>query len=524
MTRGTANQHLHSQRTSEDLPTVFVRSPRHSYATRSRQHAFTGEGSIDRTSSGMSESSASASPRANSIPIKYTKGSSSNHHKPHSSHHHHHPHHHHSLLSSWSNQRTWMAFLNTCLILLVHRLLLITSTQHAELFYVYYQPFAPFIVMLWLWAVNVWYFEKHHIRYDICFSVEEQKHLLPSTAIFDIANVLSTVVLSSAAVFLFYCIQGALETAAVQPPLIYSLMLVILLLPFTVFYQDTRRFFATTAWRVMTPIRGVAWADFLLADILTSLAKGISDVERAVCLMASGSVMSPAADVCNDASWVIPAGLALPYLWRLMQCLRVHADTGAKTQLWNALKYFTAFPVIALSAVKYHVEIEVWRGFYKPMWLAAAMLNSGFSYFWDIERDWEISFFSQMKSKKSLAVQPVLQPVLQYNKLFYMYLMVSNALLRLLWTYKLSPHLRRNHTAVFIVVCGEAFRRSQWIFVRIEVELRKIQAARPELGQLVPAISHNTSGGGPQQLAPVLGGDVAPRSGKSGLLEDEENL
>lgn len=30
-------------------------------------------------------------------------------------------------------------------------------------------------------------------------------------------------------------------------------------------------------------------------------------------------------------------------------------------------------------------------------------------------------------------------------------------------------------------------RRFQWLFVRIEVELRKIQAHRPELGTLVPA-------------------------------------
>jgi hypothetical protein len=31
-----------------------------------------------------------------------------------------------------------------------------------------------------------------------------------------------------------------------------------------------------------------------------------------------------------------------------------------------------------------------------------------------------------------------------------------------------------------------ARRRFQWLFVRIEVELRKIQAYRPEVGVLVP--------------------------------------
>lgn len=52
--------------------------------------------------------------------------------------------------------------------------------------------------------------------------------------------------------------------------------------------------------------------------------------------------------------------------------------------------------VIALSAVKYHVTQEAWRGFYKPLWLGAALLNSAYSFFWDVERDWEISFFTQI--------------------------------------------------------------------------------------------------------------------------------
>ncbi len=38
---------------------------------------------------------------------------------------------------------------------------------------------------------------------------------------------------------------------------------------------------------------------------------------------------------------------------------------------------------------------------------------------------------------------------------------------------------------VLIVAC----RRFQWVPVRVEVEMRKLQAQRPELGQLVPAPS-----------------------------------
>lgn len=303
-------------------------------------------------------------------------------------------------------------------------------------------------------------------------------------------------VLSSASIFLFYCVEGKFDAAALQPPFIYLAMLIILLLPAAAFYRETRQFFAATAWRVITPIRSVGWSDFLLADVLTSLAKGISDTERAVCAMATGSVMHPITESCSDASWIIPLGLALPYAWRLVQCLRVHADTGARPQLWNALKYSTAFPVIALSAVRFHVTIEVWRAVWKPLWLGAAFFNSAYSFFWDVERDWEVSFFTQMRAQRSLLPTPVLPTPTQYRRFTYLYLMVSNAIMRLAWTYKLSPHLRRNHAAVFMLVLLEVVRRFQWMFVRVEVELRKLQAARPELGTLVPPQAPTRSGSG----------------------------
>lgn len=84
--------------------------------------------------------------------------------------------------------------------------------------------------------------------------------------------------------------------------------------------------------------------------------------------------------------------------------------------------------------------------------------------------------------------KPILKDKLQYSRLFYLYLMVSNLGLRLAWTYKLSPHLRQNLLTVLIFTLLEVFRRFQWIFVRIEVELRKLQVSKPEIGQLVPAL------------------------------------
>lgn len=38
--------------------------------------------------------------------------------------------------------------------------------------------------------------------------------------------------------------------------------------------------------------------------------------------------------------------------------------------------------------------MEEWHGFYKPMWLLSALINSSYSYYWDIERDWDIQWFT----------------------------------------------------------------------------------------------------------------------------------
>ncbi|KAK9811761.1 hypothetical protein WJX72_009628 [[Myrmecia] bisecta] len=382
----------------------------------------------------------------------------------------------------------WMGVCICGIVAMLHS----TVADMVELFYIYYQPLIPMLGMLWLWGINVRFFEQRCIKYDVCFSVRDQKYLLTSRQIFQAAGLLSTLVMTSAALFTYHCAYGHEKTASFHPPLVYTVMATLFLLPVNLAFKDTRLFFSSTFWRVVTPFREVSWADFLLADILTSLAKPLSDAERAMCHLTSGPVMQPHTtdQLCGSSSMIIPLGLSLPYAWRFFQCIRVYTDTGNKAQLLNALKYSTAFPVIILSSMKYQVASSDWVGFYKPLWLAAACLNSAYSYFWDIERDWEISFFSNSTGEKVCAgiSKPVLRSEQQYPRLFYYYLMVSNLLLRLSWTYKLSPHLRRNHFTVLVFTLLEAGRRFQWIFVRIEVELRKLQHQKPELGQLVPAL------------------------------------
>lgn len=115
-------------------------------------------------------------------------------------------------------------------------------------------------------------------------------------------------------------------------------------------------------------LRGLAEAqdgkfgDILLADVLTSYAKVLGDLFVSTCMLFSTKTVSTATPNrgCGGA-FVVPLVIAIPSVIRMRQCLieflRVRRHQTASSgwggqHLANALKYSTAFPVIALSALQ----------------------------------------------------------------------------------------------------------------------------------------------------------------------------
>ena len=50
--------------------------------------------------------------------------------------------------------------------------------RFTELFHIYYQPLLVLLAMLWLWGINVRFFEARRVRYSVCFSPHDQAFLL----------------------------------------------------------------------------------------------------------------------------------------------------------------------------------------------------------------------------------------------------------------------------------------------------------------------------------------------------------
>ncbi|XP_031490960.1 uncharacterized protein LOC116258037 isoform X2 [Nymphaea colorata] len=284
--------------------------------------------------------------------------------------------------------------------------------------------------------------------------------------------------------------------------LLYTAVFMVLIFPFDIFYLSSRYFFLKTLWRIILPLQPITFADFFIADILTSMSKVLSDLERSVCRMVHRQVATiawfEADSVCGSHSVAIPLVLVLPYICRFFQCIRQYKDTKEKTCLFNALKYSTAVPVVFLSALKYHVFPESWVSFYRPMWLFSSVVNSLYSFYWDVKQDWDLSVFSKIFKFKA---PTICSNLLYGHQWVYYWAIGSNLILRCTWTYKLSAHLRHNYLTVFTITALEIFRRFQWIFFRVENEWNKmamkqgLQASMSELpteeDKLLGSTNHN---------------------------------
>ncbi|KAF3788825.1 SPX and EXS domain-containing protein 1, partial [Nymphaea thermarum] len=307
--------------------------------------------------------------------------------------------------------------------------------------FLYYNPLLLVTMMVWLWGVNLWVFSQSSVNYGRIFDLD----------------------------------HTYLTHREIWKVLLYAAVLMVLIFPFDIFYLSSRYYLLKTLWRILLPLQAITFADFFIADILTSMSKVLSDLERSVCRMVHRQVATiawfEADSICGSHSVAIPLALVLPYLCRFFQCVRQYKDTKEKTCLLNALKYSTAVPVIFLSALKYHVFPESWTNFYRPLWLLSSVVNSLYSFYWDVTRDWDLSVFSRIFKFKTASI---LSNLLYGRQWVYFWVIGSNLVLRCTWTYKLSAHLRHNYLTVFAITALEIIRRFQWVFFRVENEWNKM--------------------------------------------------
>jgi len=358
------------------------------------------------------------------------------------------------------------------------------------------------IVFLFLWAANVWLFERARLQYYGVLSIKT----VPLTFSLVTASVLATTYAVNMTLF-SNMLGMSVETGVC---LFYILLLIVNFLPsIGLPGQETKNSFLRLVRLVFFPSTSISFPEVLLADAFTSLSKVFKDI--GVTAIAIYAQMSGTNIVTmHDEGMLLVAVLAsLPYWLRIRQCwiqLDGTSDMMAKVPITlNLIKYFSAFPPIWLAAAAslgyFHPDLPT-------ITAAMATINSLYSYLWDVCMDWGI--FSFTRDGRCFLRQRMLLPMW-----FYALAAVVNLLLRFSWAanrVSFFSHLHASHL-VLMVELAEVFRRAMWNVLRVEWEiLVQEERSRKALGG---SGGSGMVGGGIVEEAKLLGGDF-PRIAKQG--------
>lgn len=217
------------------------------------------------------------------------------------------------------------------------------------------------IIGFWLWGLNLQVF--HWANIDIYTLIRlparptEDEPLL-HFSVYRLASIL-TGMWATVMVFYWRITLGEVDKVLAydwMPNLLFLAMLAVLLVPR---WPALRPVFGsgkpTGLARLWTGLARVSlggiagpkpekFGDVLLADVLTSYAKPISEVFVSLCMLLTWTGTTNRPDRTCGHSLIVPLAIAWPFVIRLRQCLK-------EGQLLNALKYSTAFPVIILSTL-----------------------------------------------------------------------------------------------------------------------------------------------------------------------------
>jgi len=254
-------------------------------------------------------------------------------------------------------------------------------------------------------------------------------------------------------------------------------LLVLGTMPMPLFFADSRfSLLKTLHESLIAPCAPVNFWHVIVADYLTSLAKAFADLQSTACITFNimgaehGHGYTPTSALwerhnagCAD-SYINAVMLALPFWWRLMQCLKVYSVTREKKNLWNALKYSTAFPLVAAGALRrHHPSLH-----HDRLFILCALVQSSYCYFWDVQMDWGLLVPDSSSALGYRLREPLL---VTRRKWVYVLLCVFNFGLRFIWAFSVLGYVPGRGGGMFFLEAVEILRRTVWAIFRIEWEV-----------------------------------------------------
>ncbi|KAL1808498.1 phosphate transporter PHO1 homolog 3 [Daucus carota subsp. sativus] len=340
--------------------------------------------------------------------------------------------------------------------------------QYMNTMFPLYSLFAFIVLHMVMYAGNIYFWRRYRVNYPFIFGFN-QRTALGYREVLLLASGLA--VLGTSCVLANLDMEmdpktGDYKAVTELLPLgLVILVLVIVILPFNIIYRSSRYFLLTCIFHcICAPLYKVVLSDFFLADQFTSQVQAFRSLEFYICYYSSGDYKRREndcnkSDVFNTFNFIVAA---IPFTWRLLQCLRRFFEEKDNWQGLNGLKYFATIVAVTTRTAYSRSHSNGWKA---VAWIASIIAAVSSTY-WDLVLDWGLL---DRKSKNRWLRDKLVIP----HKSVYFIAMVLNVLLRLAWLqtvldFKVS--FLHRQTLITIVASLEIIRRGIWNFFRLENE------------------------------------------------------
>lgn len=324
--------------------------------------------------------------------------------------------------------------------------------------------------------INVWAHER--INYPFIFELDLRTKMDPRQY-FEIPSLITC-----ALAFAFWLSFSRFGPPMLWPLVWLAVVLVLLLNPLPRFMSRSSRWWTirNLAKLFLSGAFPVDFTSFWFGDQLCSLTFTLENLYFFSCVYANyfpkisgggDAVSSPAYDPRIQDAWVTCAtsrnwGIhyfiaILPYLMRLVQCVRRYRDTKFLGNLLNAGKYGSG--MVSLLCYHYWIYSGTPRqGSSFVFFCFTECLSSLYACAWDLIVDWSLF--------RSHAHYPLLRPDLIYTSQIasYYFAIITNILVRFIWVIYIPPGGFSFVLRSVIAGLLELLRRVQWNFYRLESE------------------------------------------------------
>ncbi|XP_055689274.1 xenotropic and polytropic retrovirus receptor 1 [Lutzomyia longipalpis] len=332
----------------------------------------------------------------------------------------------------------------------------------------------PFLIVefLFLWGINVYGWRSSGVNHVLIFELDPRNHL-SEQHIMELAAVFGVIWTLSVLAFLYSDDLGV--PAYAHPMILYSLMALFLLNPTRTFRHEARFWTIRVLGRILlAPFPYVTFADFWIADQLTSIIPAFLDLQYFFCFYSRNTNWSKATDVnsCVEEFYFIrPLVAMMPSWFRFAQCCRRYKTSReAFPHLVNASKYAASFFVVIFSSLTFATTNTYSDSTNNPwfyLWIVASIISSCYAYGWDIKMDWGL-FDAKAGDNRFLR-----EEIVYSSTWFYYFAIVEDLILRFGWTLSMSliegGYIERE-IMITILSPLEVFRRFVWNYFRLENE------------------------------------------------------